>query len=207
MKFKSMVIRIVFLALFVFVISKGNMMIWLAFFAVSLLAALIFGRVYCGYACPMNTVMLASEWISKKLKLQKDAPKWMEKGIYPWIFLGLSVVLMAAAKKAVQINLPVLIIWTVISFVLTLVYKPYVFHNLICPFGALQKLFGRRPLFSKEVSEDACIGCAKCEKACPSAAIKVNENKKAVIEKSLCHQCENCAVVCPTDAIKYKKQG
>ena len=46
-----------------------------------LVAALIFGRVYCGYVCPMNTLMFPVEWLSKKMKLQ-TSPKWLKK----WVF-------------------------------------------------------------------------------------------------------------------------
>lgn len=205
MKYIANIIRVLFFALFVFVVASGNMILWLGFFAVSLILAVVFGRIYCGYICPMNTVMLPAEWISKKLKLSKEAPKWLEKGIYPWIFFGLSIAVMIGFKKAMQINIPILIVWVVLSVLITLVYKPYVFHNLICPFGALQKIFGKFAIFSKRVDADKCIGCKKCESVCPSVAIVVQEDKKAIIDKSLCHQCTNCTEVCPTEAIKYRK--
>lgn len=205
MKWLANIVRVLFFALFLFVIAKGNMMLWLAFFGVSLILAVVFGRVYCGYVCPMNTVMQPTEWLSKKLKLSKGAPKWLEKGIFPWVFLVLSIALMMVTKKVLNINLPILIIWVVLSALITIVFHPYVFHNLICPFGALQRLFGRFAFFSKNVDADKCIGCKKCESVCPSVAIEVKENKKAVIDKSFCHQCTNCTVACPTNAISYKK--
>ena len=49
MKYIANIIRILFLALFLFLLVNGNVMIWLVLFAISLVAALIFGRVYCGY--------------------------------------------------------------------------------------------------------------------------------------------------------------
>ena len=70
MKYIANIIRILFLALFLFLLVSGKMMLWLALFGVSLIAALIFGRIYCGYACPMNTLMIPVERLPKKLKLQ-----------------------------------------------------------------------------------------------------------------------------------------
>jgi polyferredoxin len=181
--------------------------LWLALFAVSLVAALIFGRVYCGYACPMNTLMIPIEWLSKKLKLQTaDTPKWLKNGYFTWITLGISVAVMLLSKRLLHVDLPILPFWLVMSILITLRYKPAVFHNLICPFGALQRSFGRFARLSEKVDKDACVGCKLCEKACPSNAIVVSsEDKKAVINTALCHQCIKCQQVCPKDAIHYSK--
>ena len=207
MKYITNIIRILFLALFIFLLANGKVLLWLALFAVSLVAALIFGRVYCGYACPMNTLMIPTEWLSKKLKLQTaDTPKWLKNGYFTWITLGISVAVMLLSKRLLHVDLPILPFWLVMSILITLRYKPAVFHNLICPFGALQRSFGRFARLSEKVDKDACVGCKLCEKACPSNAIVVSsEDKKAVINTALCHQCIKCQQVCPKDAIHYSK--
>ncbi len=207
MKHIANIIRIFFLALFLFLLANGQVMLWLVLFAVSLLAALIFGRIYCGYICPMNTLMLPIEWLSKKLKLQTvKAPKWLKNGYFTWITLGVSIVVMILSKRLLHINLPILPFWFVVSALVTLRYKPEVFHNLICPFGALQRTFGHFTRLSVKVHKDACIGCKLCEKSCPSNAIVVSaKDKKADINTALCHQCTNCRQVCPQNAIHYGK--
>lgn len=207
MKYIANAIRILFLALFIFLLANGKVVLWLALFAISLIAALIFGRVYCGYVCPMNTLMIPATWLSKKLKLQTaDAPKWLKNGYFTWITLGISIAVMLLSKRQLHIDLPILPFWLVMSILITLRYKPAVFHNLICPFGALQRTFGRFARLSEKVDKDACVGCKLCEKACPSNAIVVSsEDKKAVINTALCHQCTNCRQVCPKSAIHYSK--
>lgn len=207
MKYTANIIRIFFLALFLFLLANGKVMLWLALFAISLLAAIIFGRVYCGYICPMNTLMIPAEWLSKKLKLQTtNTPKWLKNGYFAWITLIISVAIMLLSKRILHANLPILPFLLVISVLVTLRYKPEVFHNLICPFGALQRTFGRFSRLSEKVDKDACIGCKLCEKACPSSAVVVSsEDKKAVINTELCHQCTSCRQVCPKGAIRYGK--
>jgi ferredoxin-type protein NapH len=138
------VIRLLFLGLFIFLLAKGKLMLWFALFAVSLVVALIFGRIYCGYVCPMNTLMIPTEWIAKKLKLQTNiAPKWLKDRNYTWVALASSVAIMIFSKRLLSINIPILPIWLIISILVTLRYKPAVFHNLICPFGTLQKACGK----------------------------------------------------------------
>ena len=205
MKYITTIIRILFLALFLFLLVNGKVLLWFALFAASLIAALIFGRIYCGYVCPMNTLMLPVEWLSQKLKLQTSkSPKWLKNGYFAWITLVISIAVMLLSKRLLHINLPILPFWLVISVLVTFRYKPEVFHNLICPFGALQKTFGRFAMLSEKVNKDACIGCKLCEKTCPSKAITVSsKDNKAEINAALCHQCSNCSQVCPKGAIHY----
>lgn len=207
MKYIINTIRVLFFVLFIFLLLNGKMMLWLALYAVSLLAALLFGRIYCGYVCPMNTLMIPTEWLSKKLKIQTDkSPKWLSSGKFAWLSLVGSVAIMLIAQKLLHKNIPILLIWLAVSVLITLRYKPVVFHNLICPFGPLQKVFGKFAIFSERVNKEECIGCKLCEKVCPSDAIAVKSgNKRADIETSLCLQCTSCQQVCPTDAIHYSK--
>lgn len=209
MKYANNIIRILFLALFIFLLANGKVTLWLALFAISLILALVIGRVYCGYVCPMNTLMLPVEWLSKKLKLQTaKTPKWLRNGYFTWITLVISIAAMLFSKRLLNINLPILPLWIIISMLVTLRYKPAVFHNLICPFGALQKAFGRFARMSEKVNKDTCIGCRLCERVCPSNAIVVSvEDNKAEITTALCHQCTNCSQVCPKDAIRYTGVG
>jgi ferredoxin-type protein NapH len=206
-QFKNNTIRILFLAAFAFIMFRGTPMLWLAIFALSMVAAVFFGRFYCGWICPMNTMMIGTEKLALKFGIKlKSAPKWIESGWLAWVLLIVSAGLMIFMKKVSGKDLPVLLIWLVASVILTFRYKPEVFHNKICLFGVLQGLTGRYAFSSRRVDPIKCIGCKLCEKACPAEAIKVSkEDHKAKIDTKLCHQCYNCTLVCPKEAIDYGK--
>lgn len=207
MKVLQTSIKLIFLGLFLFLVVGGNIQNWFKVFALTLILAVFFGRFYCGYICPMNTLMIYTEKISKKLGIQKDTiPKFLKwKHMSTFIFfitIGSTLFLKVVLKK----NFPVLVVFLILSILTTIIFKQELFHNQLCPFGYIQKLFARKAIYSHRVETDKCIGCKKCEKTCPTGAIKVMENKKAVINKSLCLQCSNCKYVCPTGAITYSKQ-
>ncbi|NLW55701.1 MAG: 4Fe-4S binding protein [Firmicutes bacterium] len=207
MKNMVTVIRVAFLGLFLFLLAKGKIMLWLGLFAISLVAALFFGRIYCGYVCPMNTLMIPAARLGNKLGFKTEKlPQWLKKNNFSWVFLVLSVAAMLVFKRRLGINLPILPLWLVISIFVTLRYEPQVFHNLICPFGVLQRIFGRFARWSKKVDPKACTGCKRCEKSCPSGAIVVmGADKKGEIDTALCHQCTNCQEVCSQNAIHFGK--
>ena len=75
------------------------------------------------------------------------------------------------------------------------------------------------------VKEETCVGCGKCEKACPIFAISVKEmameaasesssesqgagkkKKKAVVDTEICLGCGVCARNCPTKAIELQRR-
>lgn len=205
MKKYRKLIQLAFLFIFFFIIAKGNMFIWLGLFLISLMGAAILGRFYCGYICPMNTAMGATEKLSKKLNWRtKSVPKVLQSKYLPWSVLLMMVATMVLSKKAFHQEVPILILLMAVSILVTLRYEEWVFHNHICPYGALLSLTGRWAKFSTKVESDLCIGCKKCETVCPSKAISVDRlTKVAQINPSTCHQCQACTMVCPKNAIHY----
>lgn len=201
-------IRILFFILFIVLLINDKLLLWLVIFGASLFLAPFLGRIYCGYICPMNTVMIPTDKLSKKLKLKTNkTPKWLASGNFAWISLFLSIGIFIFTRIVLNKNFPVLIVWLILSVLITLRYKTSIFHNLICPFGKLQEFFGKFTIRSHKVDIDKCIGCKLCEKVCPNESVVVDaKTKKATINPALCLQCSSCEIICPTKAISYTKK-
>jgi heterodisulfide reductase subunit A len=59
-------------------------------------------------------------------------------------------------------------------------------------------------LIVAEVTNDLCISCGRCEKACPKNAITVKDEEVAVVDEINCDGCGICATCCPTSAIDIR---
>jgi NADH-quinone oxidoreductase subunit F len=57
---------------------------------------------------------------------------------------------------------------------------------------------------TKLVIEDACIGCGKCIKVCPTEAITGKMKELHVLDKDKCIVCGSCVEICPVDCIQVE---
>lgn len=202
-------IQFIFLALFGLLIWKGNMGIWLGILGVSVVMSLFFGRFYCGYICPMSPVMTWAEKLSRKIGLQrKGLPNSLKKDFLPWLVLVLMVGAMLIGKRALGVDIPVLLILVGLSAMTTLFYQQELFHRYLCPYSGFLRMAGGKAGKSKKVDAQFCNGCRSCLAVCPSGAISIRpDTKRAVIDAAHCHQCTECGDICPKDAIAYRKAG
>ncbi|MFO8133342.1 MAG: 4Fe-4S binding protein [Thermoplasmatota archaeon] len=170
------------------------------------LLTLLFGRLFCGYLCPIGAVQeLMYRLPGRKIRL---GHKTLAMAIR-LVFLGVIVAAGLIWSVAVlpyfgiypffHLDISSLFFLVFLAIVATsiVVYRP--FCRLVCPYGALLSLAARKSVF-KLRRNDACIECGTCEKICPTDEAKRGDLKQE------CYLCDRCREVCPVDAIAYRRR-
>lgn len=174
-------------------------------FTGSFFAAVLLGRFYCGWICPINTVI---EWIDRLYKhlgiRRKPVPLWIKKPFVRYLMLSLFLMAFVTVFTTGK-RLPVLPVLFFIGVVLSLFFVPSLWHRYLCPYGVLLNFTGFFARKSYKVDADKCIKCGICKKVCPAEAVEMESNAVfPKIKPGLCLICSACADVCPKSIILYK---
>ena len=150
----------------------------LLLFALPLLFALLFGRVFCAGVCPMGALQ---ELVNiRNYKLSKAVTSILK--IFPWIYLSFAVLFAATNSRFIICRFdpfvgffrlggtwPLMLFGVLILFFSLFTGRP--FCRFICPYGALLSLFSRVSFLRIKITQKECINCALCHNACPVDAI------------------------------------
>ena len=198
------IVEILFLALVVFLLRERSLQKWFLIFGGGLVASLVFGRIYCGWICPMETLFRPIDWLYSKLGIKRfKTPKLFRGSAFRWIVLALFLLLMVATRLFhLKVNL--LLYITALSVLVTLFFEEEFWHRWICPFGTLLSLFSKRPLFGMRVKKPTCVSCGICQRVCPVDAIEREEDGMK-IDTSECLVCLKCGEKCPKLSINYSR--
>lgn len=199
-------VQILFFVLFIAAMFTGRAQFWMGFIFLSIMLSAFYGRFYCGWACPINTIMIPFVWLSKKLGLQKkNVPQALKSGkirmaVFALFLVGLIYTIYTITQGR-KFPLPLIII--PIGVITALFINERSWHRYLCPWGVLFSITAR---FSKRgVKVDSgCLSCSACSRVCPGDAIKVEKDGRASIDPTHCLLCMDCTTTCPTKVLNYK---
>lgn len=186
-------------------------------FASFLVVSFLFRKAFCGWICPVGTV---SEYLWKLghhiFRRNYYLPPWADVALRSmkyilFGFFAFVVTTMSAEAIADFLHSPYAVVVdvrmlnffrfigstgaiVVLGFVMASIFVQNFWCRYLCPCGAF---LGLAALFSPTRitrNSSACIHCAKCAKACPSA---LPVDKLVQIRSAECTGCMECVAVCP----------
>lgn len=177
--------------------------------------ALVSGRAYCAWVCPVNPVTDLAHWTRERLGLQ--AKGWQpRRETRLWVLAMILVVSGATGAIAFELVNPITHAFRVVVFGATasiaFVAAVFVFDLFVarrgwcshlCPVGAFYGLLGSGALVKVSASKRAaCDHCMDCYAACPEPHVispALEGGKKGlspVILSRDCTTCGRCIDVC-----------
>lgn len=192
--------------------SKTLVGIGIILLAVPVLLSLIWGRIFCGWACPLGAVqeLIYSQKIKLRLPVAVDKTLKYLKFVLLVVFLYLSWkttrnVWSEYEPFKVLFNFDgstVGIVITVITLLLA-IFIERVFCRYLCPLGAVLSLTSRLAPY-RITAQTVCKGCGACEKGiCPMDAISAPDpvSKLPGVDNFECIKCLRCEEQCKFKAM------
>jgi ferredoxin-type protein NapH len=187
--------------------------------------ALVGGRAYCSWVCPINPVSDAAGWLRRRLGI-KGGMQITRRARY--FMLGMLLIVCAASGTlAWELVNPVSLLHRglifaaggTLSAVLFSVLAVFFFELFVaqrgwcghlCPMGALYGLIGSAsPLRIRAEQREQCDDCMDCYAICPEPQVITPALKGAkkgfgpVITSRDCTNCGRCIDVCAKDVFQF----
>jgi ferredoxin len=150
----------------------------LAFGLLPLVAALLFGRVFCAAVCPHGA--LQDLMLIKPVKV----PQWLEHGLrlIPYTYLGLAMIFAATGGGYIiceydpfvtifRFSGSMLMVSSGIGLLALGMFVGRPYCRFLCPYGVVLGLVSKVSKWRARITPDKCTQCRLCEESCPFGAI------------------------------------
>lgn len=176
--------------------------------------ALVGGRAYCSWVCPVNPITDLAAWLRPRLGISASAH--LSRATRYWILAMTLVVSAITSTVAWEWINPVTMLhrgllfgggltWTVVLTVF--LFDLFVMHRgwcgRVCPVGAVYSLIGFKSVLRVTAkNRSACNDCADCYAICPEPLILKAPLKggpagvSPIVLSSNCTNCGRCIDVC-----------
>jgi ferredoxin-type protein NapH len=178
--------------------------------------ALVGGRVFCSWVCPINPVTDLANWLRRKLRLRGGAK--LTRSLRYWVLAMVLVTSALTGSIVWEYANPVSILhrelffglglgWTVILgiFLFDLIVADRGWCSHICPMGALYGLVGSYSPLRIRSEKDKCDDCGDCYYVCPEPQVitpTLKGNDVTILAKE-CTNCGRCIDRCPQDVFHF----
>jgi len=179
--------------------------------------ALIAGRSFCSWVCPVNLITDLAFWAREKWHIsKKENILRFGRNTRYWV-LGLGFVLSAIiGVAAFEVINPITILhrgiifgfgigWTYVAgvFLFDLLVSEYGWCGHLCPLGAMYAGISRFSLIKVKHDVDKCTLCMICKDVCHEKQVLDIIGHHSGFIKGECSNCGRCIEVCDDNALKY----
>lgn len=201
-----LITQLTFFSIFILLMISGKAQFWMAFIFISIALASIFGRFYCGWACPINTLIRPVSWMARRIGTQKKSiPAFLKterpRYIVFLVFLGLLGYTIYSITQGRKFPLPLIVI--PFGLLTTIFINPTAWHRYLCPWGTFFNFTARFAKFGLKINKHNCKSCGYCQRLCPTESMVITMKHKPTITTTNCLECFDCQTACPTNSIGF----
>lgn len=195
-----------------------------------LVVTLLFGRLFCGFLCPVGTLLDVMEPVFNRSPKTPDRSLKNVKYLFLIFLFAAGIVGLSLGQffdpLAVFDRTLALVFYPVASYFIALVtplkeagfterfigfgsfililglgyFAPRFWCRNLCPLGGLLAVGAKFSLF-KFTFRETCTNCGRCARVCPTAAIK---DEAQTIDSAECVVCLRCSTECSHGQIGYR---
>ncbi|RMH45671.1 MAG: quinol dehydrogenase ferredoxin subunit NapH [Gammaproteobacteria bacterium] len=173
--------------------------------------ALLGGRVFCGWVCPVNAVTDAARWLRQRLGIRSH---WrVSRTARHWLFWACLLSALLSGQMVWEYWNPVSmwqraltagtlsgVSFVTLVFLLDLAAGQGTWCGHLCPHGQAYAAVGVLPLgyYVRASRRQHCDDCMDCYQVCPEAQLlkQALKGEHARIESAQCTRCARCAEIC-----------
>jgi len=180
--------------------------------------AVLGGRFFCGWVCPVNMVTDLANKIRSYFNLETAWKSWgLKREVRYWV-MALSIVLSAIlGVTAFEWISPIGALhrgiiygfgfgWTfvLIVFLFDLFAVKNGFCGHLCPLGGFYSLIGRYGFLRIAYDRGKCTSCMKCIDICPEKQVlHIVDKQSGNVLSGACINCGRCVEVCDDNALNF----
>ncbi len=186
---------------------------------VTLFYAIIGGRAFCSWVCPVNLITDLAGWLRRKLKIDVEGKRvYVSRRFRYWFAASMLVLSVITGVAAFEFISPIGVLTRGIVFSIgfgwTLILAIFLFDLFvlkngwcghICPLGGVYSLIGAFNLVRVRHTKDRCTLCGECFTVCPEREVLdgLINKKDGYVKGIACTNCGRCVEVCEDGALRF----
>jgi MauM/NapG family ferredoxin protein len=202
------------------ILSAGHLagLMWIGLLILAL--TLFFGRFFCGWICPMGTLLHGLSFLARPRRTRERIRRNLYDRRQGFKTVLLVALLTAAALGAMKVGWfdPIALLtrsaaalfvpgmrfaWIILLVFFVILglnlVRPRFWCRYLCPLGALLGVAARFLPGGVVRDEETCTDCGLCSRDCPAAC---NPHEKTRMAE--CFVCWNCIEDCPEHALRWR---